>query len=202
VRDARFKYIRNHQPGKPYAQHIEYMELMPTLKEWRRLHKEDIGDGPKPEAERKLRGPRALFFAPEKPKEELYDTQADRDEVRNLATDAKYAPVLARMRAENDRFVKAIGDLGFLPEPQLQERMRPGGKWMRTAAVSTSRAGGAITLACATPGSSIAYTWDAGSSARWKLYSQPLAVKAPGVLRAKACRLGYLDSEEREFRFD
>ncbi len=36
VRDKRFKYIRNFEPHKPYAQRINYMEKMPILQEMRR----------------------------------------------------------------------------------------------------------------------------------------------------------------------
>ena len=31
VRDERYKYIKNFQPQKPYAQYIGYGEEMPTL---------------------------------------------------------------------------------------------------------------------------------------------------------------------------
>ena len=66
VRDKRYKYIRNYHPEKPYAQAIAYMDLMPTLQEWRRLF-----------AEGKLEGPQKLFFADTKPVHELYDCDAD-----------------------------------------------------------------------------------------------------------------------------
>src|SRR5262249_2266535 len=46
VRDKRYHYIRNYRPDLPYAQHIAYMDEMPTMQEWRRLA-----------AERKLEGP-------------------------------------------------------------------------------------------------------------------------------------------------
>jgi uncharacterized sulfatase len=196
VRDERFKYIRNYQHCKPYAQYIDYMEQMPTMREWRRLNKED-----------KLEGPQKLFFAPEKPKEELYDTAADPEEVRNLAADPKYAATLARLRAENTRFVRSIGDMGFLPEDRLKERMRPGGHWSRTAEVEFRPGGGTVprgtkvTLTCATPGSSIAYTFEAGDKPYWKLYSGPLTLDRSVTLRAKACRIGYHDSAEGRASF-
>ena len=111
VRDKRFKYIRNYRPDLPYAQPIAYNEENPTMRAWRRLHEEG-----------KLSGPPALFFAPTKPPEELYDTQADPFEIRNLAGDAKYQKVLKRMRQAVDRWVKETKDLGEIPEEELVRR--------------------------------------------------------------------------------
>ena len=112
VRDKRYKYIRNFEPWKPYAQHVSYGEQMPILQEIRRLAAAD-----------KLTGPPALFLRPTKPVEELYDTDNDRDEVRNLAGDPKYAEVLARLRSEQQRWSAETHDLGLLPEPLMYERI-------------------------------------------------------------------------------
>jgi uncharacterized sulfatase len=118
VRDHRFQYIRNYQWWKPYAQNINYMNEMPTMQEWRRLS-----------AEGKLNPAQALFMASQKPREELYDCDADPHEVKNLAEDPEYADVLARMRAEHERWNSEIHDLGFLPESSMQTFMKTGGSW-------------------------------------------------------------------------
>lgn len=112
VRDARFKYIRNYMPWLPYDQHVNYAEAMPILQEMRRLH-----------AAGQLTGPAELFFRQQKPVEELYDCQADPDEVRNLAGDPHYRDVLERLRAEQQRWSRDTHDLGFLPEPVMREAM-------------------------------------------------------------------------------
>lgn len=111
VRDTRFKYIRNFYPALPYAQINVYNEENPTMQAWRRLHKEG-----------KLTGAPAIFFAPTKPKEELYDTQTDPDEVKNLASDPKYQKVLLRMRAALDKWIVETKDLGEYPEEELIKR--------------------------------------------------------------------------------
>jgi arylsulfatase A-like enzyme len=111
VRDKRFKYIRNYYPELPYAQHILYMDEMPTMKAWRKLA-----------AEGKLTGPQKLFFAPTKPKEELYDTDADPHEINNLADDAKHQDKLKELRAALDKWVKETKDLGEVPETELIKR--------------------------------------------------------------------------------
>jgi uncharacterized sulfatase len=180
VRDKRYRYIRNYQPEKPYAQHIAYMDEMPTMQEWRRLH----GEG-------KLEGPQKLFFSP-KPAEELYDTTADPHEVRNLASDSKHQDILKRLRAAHETWTRETKDLGHLPEPELLERMRPAGKWSVTAEPRISREGETVTITCATEGASIAY---APAEGRWLLYSKPFRAPQGTAIRAKACRLGWKDSE-------
>ncbi len=111
VREARFHYIRNFHPELPYAQRVAYGELMPTLQEWRRLN-----------AEGKLNPTQAAFFAPTKPTEELYDTEADPDEVHNLAGDPRHRSKLDELREALDRWIDQTHDLGAVPERELIRR--------------------------------------------------------------------------------
>jgi len=185
VRDSRYKYIRNYQACKPYAQYIDYMDQMPSMREWRRLHKEG-----------KLTGPQRNFFAPEKPPEELYDTQTDPDEVVNLAGKPDLKPKLAELRAAHERWKKDQPDLGLIPEDELKERMRPGGKKAVTAAPKIEIRAGTCTLSCPTPGASIAYTLETGDRPRWKLYAKSFSLATGARLRVRACRIGYEDSPE------
>jgi hypothetical protein len=188
VRDKRFHYIRNYRPDLPYAQHISYMDEMPTMKEWRRLA-----------AAGELKGPQAIFFQPTKPVEELYDTQADPHEVNNLASDPKHAEVLARLRSAHEKWREETGDLGLIPEAELNEQRRPGGKWSVTADPQIDVVSGKATIRCATEGASIAYRVGKSSSsdesARWLLYTAPVAVSPGETIQTRACRLGYLDSK-------
>lgn len=108
VRDQRFKYIRNFHPELPYAQHIAYMDEMPTMKIWRNLA-----------AEGKLMGPQRLFFAPTKPKEELYDLDQDPHEINNLAGAPESVPKLVELRAALDQWMQETKDLGAVPETDL-----------------------------------------------------------------------------------
>jgi N-sulfoglucosamine sulfohydrolase len=110
VRDRRWKYIRNFRPDQPWSQMISYMYEMPTMKVWQRLHDEG-----------KLNDVQDRFFRT-KPAEELYDTEADPWEVRNLADDPARRETLERMRGELRRWVLEIRDLGFLPEAELRTR--------------------------------------------------------------------------------
>jgi hypothetical protein len=197
ARDRRFKYIRNFEPWRPYAQPIDYMDQMPTMREMRRLA-----------AEGRLEGAARLFFRATKPDEELYDLEADPHEVRDLAGSPEHAAALERLRRALDAWMVESGDLGLLCEDVLAERQRPGGRWAETAAPEISPAGGSfagpveVRIACATEGASIACTTGEGEAARWRLYSGPLTVAQSATLRVKACRLGFRDSPEVKASFE
>ena len=100
VRDGRFRYVKNFMPELPYAQRITYMEVGKTMQTSREWH-----------AAGKLNPVQSLFFAEKKPVEELYDTEADPYEVKNLAADPQHAEKLAELRAELDRWLKATNDI-------------------------------------------------------------------------------------------
>ncbi len=108
VRDRQFRYVRNFHPELPYAQRIEYMERGPTMQVWRRLHEEG-----------KLNAIQDAFFAPTKPKEELYDTAADPWETRNLAADPQHAAKLAELRAALDEWLVKTRDLGGMSVDEM-----------------------------------------------------------------------------------
>ena len=186
VRDKRFKYIRNFMPELPYAQSIDYIDQMPTMRELRRLY-----------AAGELNDIQRLFFRSTKPVEELYDTQADAHEIRNLAADPQFQTQLQRMRKALDVWARETGDLGLIPEPILDEVVRPEGRWRTTEKPQILVQDGRGTMSCATKGASIAYAIGAaqpGQRREWKLYSQPMDFSSATRLRARACRLGYRDS--------
>ena len=111
VRDKQFKYIRNFHPELPYAQRIAYMDMMPTMQVWRRLNEEG-----------KLVGPQKLFFAPNKPKAELYDLNQDPHEICNLADLPEQQEKLRELRAALDQWMAETKDLGGIREEELVKR--------------------------------------------------------------------------------
>ncbi len=111
VRDTRYKYIRNFYPELPYAQYIDYMDQMPTCQVWRKWN-----------AEGKLNEVQKLWFAPTKPKEELYDTQTDPHEVRNLVDSPAHQEKLKELRAALDKWMADTKDLGGVPETELVKK--------------------------------------------------------------------------------
>jgi hypothetical protein len=194
VRDKRYRYIRNFTPDVPYAQRIDYMEKMPIMQEWRRLH-----------AEGKLVGAQKLFFRHSKPHEELYDILTDPHEVNNLAGSPQHQRILKRMRAALEKWIKETGDLGGLDEGALIERMWPGGKQPVTATpvVETIHAAASkvtVKIGCATEGASIGYRL--GDKERWLIYAEPVLLETGAVLQTKAIRIGYSESEMVQVRLD
>ena len=62
-----------------------------------------------------------------RPPEQLYDTQTDPYEMKNLADDPQYAPIKIELRAELDRWMKQQGDPGAkLDTKQEQQQATPG----------------------------------------------------------------------------
>ena len=183
-RDRRYRYIHNFTPSTPYAQVIPYMEQSPILQEWRRLN-----------AEGALTGPQKLFFAPTKPAEELYETEADPFEVHNLAGLPEQQQRLQALRAALDKWMKDTGELGGLPENELIQRFWPDHKQPATAApVMAIEGDGKLKMSCATPGASIGYR--VGTDARWQVYTGPFPVPAGVTVHAKAIRIGFSVSGE------
>jgi len=108
VRTGRYKYIRNFMPERPYTQINRYKERSyPMLPLMKQLHSEG-----------KLTPVQALFMAPRKPDEELYDVRNDPYEIRNLADSAKHQKTLKKMRAILDKWIKDTSDKGQFPEPE------------------------------------------------------------------------------------
>lgn len=104
VADRKFLYIRNYRPDRPYVQSLNYMFQARGYQSWA----EQAAQG-------KLTRATAQFWG-EKPSEELYDLDADPDNVKNLVADPARADTLSRMRAELKRRVLLANDNGFLPE--------------------------------------------------------------------------------------
>ncbi len=199
VMGKRYHYIRNFHPDRTNAQYIDYLEEMPTMQELRRLFKEHfsaLGPG----YGKALDAAQLAFMLPTKPAEELYDVTVDRHEIHNLAASPQHQSILREMRAALEQWQQETKDLGRVPEEELRERMRPGGVWQQVAApvISATPGGGKVRviLTSMTEGASIAYTTETGNRPHWNLYAGELILEPRQVLRVKACRLGFLDSEE------
>jgi uncharacterized sulfatase len=111
VRDARYRYVRNLAPGVDEAGKVAYQEIGQTMQELRRV-----------QAEGKLTPVQALYFNPNRAPEELYDTQSDPWEVKNIAGDPANAAKLAELRAECDAWLARCGPLAALHADELVQR--------------------------------------------------------------------------------
>jgi arylsulfatase A-like enzyme len=205
ARDARFLYIRNVAPELPYAGHIIYRNQSNIMQEWLRLQAAGL-----------LTGPAALWMRTSRPAEELYDTEADPHQVRDLSSDPAHRDTLGRLREAVSRWMSAIGDQGLINEAEMIDRMWPGGVQPQTATpyiVSRRSSDGParrdaiaadgpveVVIYVPTQGASIGYTTGEGPDARWRLYTGPIRVGAPMTIRAKAIRYGYKESAEARVR--
>ena len=105
VRTKDFKYIRNFLPNRPYLQPCAYKDsknILKAVKAW--------------DAAGKLNETQKLVTRQVRPKEELYDVNADPHEINNLAGNPKYAKKLNEMRRRLDQWMKKTGDKGRKPE--------------------------------------------------------------------------------------
>ncbi|MGY8650380.1 MAG: sulfatase-like hydrolase/transferase, partial [Verrucomicrobiia bacterium] len=116
VRGPRYRYIRNYEPLKTYYQYMNTPEKGATMREIRRVA--DAG---------KLPPAAKLFIASTKPTEELYDLETDPHEIHNLAGERKHADKLKELRAAHSDWVKRTGDLGLLPEAEIEIREKAAG---------------------------------------------------------------------------
>lgn len=112
VTDGRYVYVRQYMPHLIYGQHIDYMFQTPTTRVWKQLH--DAG---------KLT-PEQDHFWNVKPPEELYDLQADRDEVHNLASSPDHQSIKSRLRKAEQELAIKVRDVGFIPEGERLTRAK------------------------------------------------------------------------------
>lgn len=112
VRDTRWLYIRNFMPHLSWMQPEGYSDASTFRQEFKRLA-----------AAGKLSPAPMTYAAPHRALEELYDTEADPDQLHNLAAAPEHRAVLEKMRAELRRWQLATRDAGFIAEPQIWTRI-------------------------------------------------------------------------------
>ncbi|MFN8346878.1 MAG: sulfatase [Spirosomataceae bacterium] len=184
VSDGRYKYLKNYMPEKPYYQDIKYRLGQNSMKEILRL-KEEGG----------LNEKQQYWFRKTKPDEELFDTQTDPDEYKNLANDPAYKAKLTELRNKHLEWTKKYGDMGAMPEKEMLAKWWKGqDKAPMTKPAAFTVNGTKVTLHCDTPGASIGYKKH-GSDKVWQVYSRPLTVAKGDSLYVVAHRIGYVPAE-------
>ena len=120
---------------------------------------------------------------------------------------------LERMRKAVTDWMARTNDQGLINEPEMIQRMWPGGVQPETAQPyivprreldapsrrdvdRDQRRPIEVVIYVPTQGASIGYTTEEGPAAKWRLYTGPIRVDAPMTLRAKAIRYGYKESAE------
>lgn len=213
VRDDRLRYTRHLHPDRSGMQHHEYADKFSTWSEFRRLAFEEaiqLAMGREPS---RLTPLQRSVIAPSKPMEELFDISVDPHETTNLVEDPAYCADLDRLRSALDDWQERIGDLGLVPEEELNASWRPGGVPQQTAAVQVAVGPEGILASCPTPGARLGWTTVAEPVAedpaatnrmfammgvefdgrRWKPYTGPIVTKETVYL--KAWRIGFTPSD-------
>jgi len=110
VRNKQYLYIKNFMPYVPLGQHVDYLWNMEATKAWARLFKTKQTN--------EITG---RFFHT-KPVEELYDMQADPDNVVNLADKPEHKKTVETMRLKLREWQLSTYDSGLLPEFERNAR--------------------------------------------------------------------------------
>jgi arylsulfatase A-like enzyme len=181
IRDRRFKYVRHLLPEQPYVTESSFRDQMPMMQELLALAEADA-----------LEGALALWFRKRRDAEELFDTDTDPHEIRNLAGDRAHQATLERMRNVLNARITSGRDLGLLPEAELSRRFWPDGKQPETEAPTIERRGDALHLSSGTEGASL--LWRRPDDDRWALYTTPLPAADDVRVEARAVRYGHSES--------
>jgi arylsulfatase A-like enzyme len=153
VRTARWKYIRNFMPERPYTQQNVYKDTQyPPLQVLRQLRDEG-----------RLTGAVAEFMSNRRPAEELYDLEADPGELRNLAGSPAQSKTLSEMRGRLDAWIRETGDQGARPESGVEEqdryRIEVDGWCLLQSQSALSRSGGVLKVECTPRSDQLARSW-------------------------------------------
>ncbi|GAA0877879.1 sulfatase-like hydrolase/transferase [Algoriphagus jejuensis] len=183
VSDGRYKYLRNYMPEKPNYQNIRFRLSNPLM-----LHLLDLHD------KGLLDQNQDRWFATSKPLEELYDTQTDPWEFKNLAEDPDYAEQLAEMRIVHEEWMLKYGDMAALNELEMVRNWWGGQDSAPVTQVpEVDFQGGKVSLSSATSSSIISYR--KSKSAGWNIYSKPFEAALGDSLYVNAHRIGFEPSE-------
>ena len=186
VKDKRFKYLKNFKPNQGYYLPLEYRERMASTQELLRLHKAE-----------QLTPVQSQWFRTTKPEEELFDTQNDPHELHNLADHPDHQEKLLELREECGRWMKTVGDKGFIPENELIDQFWPNRIQPKTKPPIVKKEGKLLTFSSETAGASIGYRVATieNPAIGWQPYTQPFQMTKGASLKVVAHRIGYLPSD-------
>lgn len=109
VTDGRYHFIRNYTPHRTF-QHGAFEWQAKGYQSWEREWRAG-----------RLNAAQKAFFEGPRAFEEMYDVQADPDQLKNLVADKAHASRVQAMRKALDDHMVAVTDNGFIPEGMPQE---------------------------------------------------------------------------------
>jgi hypothetical protein len=193
VTDGRYRYIRNGMTDRPRLYPVAYAEGVATTGEIHKLRAE----GTATEAQWQV-------VSLTKPEEELYETQADPHEIRNLIGKPASEETVTTLREALEAWIEWTKDLGLMPEGEMvRTRLWPPlGEQPKTSAPSLYYPGTAEErmpyLTCDTLGASIGYR--AKGDKVWKIATSSSSFEVKKEYEAVAHRIGYKRSKVISFQ--
>jgi N-sulfoglucosamine sulfohydrolase len=183
VTDGRFKYIRNYMPDKPNYQNVQYRLQNPLMVHLLEMNAKGL-----------LNENQARWFATSKPEEELYDTESDPWEFKNLVGAPEYAKKLAELRKAYEDWIAEFGDMGALNEMEMVRNWWGGKDEVPTTVPAQVKFDkGKVSLSSATSSASIGYR--KSKKEGWKVYDSPFEGNAGDSLYVNSHRIGFEPSE-------
>ncbi len=181
VRSKSFKYIKNFMPGKPGGIKLKYREQLPFMADiWAALENGEMTKGQR-------------FFYQNRPAEELYDLRVDPYELNNLAQHSKHQMKLTEMRQAYLAFSQRVPDQSSRAEIVQATTSWPNGIQPKTPKPIIVINNNIVTVSNKLEGASMGYQINQNP---WQVYSKPFSVKVTDIVRAKAVRYGWQESEE------
>jgi hypothetical protein len=153
-------------------------------------------------AEGELNEIQMQWFRDKKPKEELFDCEADPHELNNLADNPAYQEKLKELSSEMDRWLAEIGDVPNLDERKLVDRLWSGNDSKpKTSEPIIVSENGKVSMSCETGGASIGYKIikDGKIPKPWMVYQVPIKLSEGEKIQVQAHRIGFKPSKTVEF---
>lgn len=187
VRNKEYRYVRNYLPHQPEYLDIGYRLNLASM-------------GKMLEVKNDLNQDQASWFTYPRPKEELYHTEEDMHEMKNLAGDPDYKQVLVEMRLLADEVEAEFWPYKDLTEYELIDQIGNTGN-IQVAKPSIELNGNRVSLSSSTKGTSFVYqiNGDGEKDSLWTYYTEPIELKKGDNLKVIGTRAGYEQSKIVEF---
>lgn len=193
VRDLRFKYIRNDMPELPYFRPLVFRDMFPVMIAWwEGLDKQSLNPA------------QQFYFEAPRPGDELYDTDNDPWETRNLADDPSQKARLSRMKKALKNWEVQVHDKSTEPETGMVGAMWPGFEQPVTASpqFKLTECNRQVCVAITSSSDNASVAWRMAAGEPWQLYTQPVPVQPNSYIEAKAVRYGYQESNVEQYHHD
>jgi hypothetical protein len=141
-----------------------------------------------------------LWFDSTKPEIELYDINADPEQINNIAHLQEYQNEINTMLVALENWQKSIDDKGDIPEAELLLNMWPNMEQPFTASPEVNLVNNEYKVSCITKGADLVYRYSTSADTiqeldHWMLYTEPIKKLENMYVHLRSTRIGYVDSQ-------